>query len=130
MNLLILLAIGLFTGFLLLFLLLLPRSSEGEVLLEEVKQQARAREGAVAARTSHINTDALAKPFTLVRGLFSSAPNPGLVRRLTLAGYRKPAHADIFLGVKLVLPAILGFSAAFIFQDNVIVCVLIAERFS
>lgn len=126
MNLLILLAVGLFVGFLLLFLFLLPRSSEGEILLEQVKQEAREREGAVGAHPSRINADALAKPFALVRGLFSSAPNPDLVRRLTLAGYRKPSHADIFLGVKLALPAILGFTAALVFQDNILIFFLLA----
>ena len=54
--------------------------------------------------------DWLAKPFTLFRGFFSSEPDPDLVRRLMLAGYRKPAHADIFLGARLALPRCLGVS--------------------
>jgi tight adherence protein C len=121
----ILLGIGLFVGFMLLFLLLLPRSSEGEALLEEVTQQARTRE-AIVTGVPRINTEALAKPFTFVRSLFSPEPNPDLVRRLTLAGYRSPSHADIFLGVRLALPAVLGFTAAFVFKDNVVIAFLIA----
>ncbi len=125
MNIAILLGIGLFVGFLGLFLLLLPRSSEGNVLLEQVAQQVRAREMAVMG-ASRLNSDALAKPFTFVRSLFSSEPNRDLVRRLSLAGYRKPSHADIFLGVRLAFPAILGVSAAFLFRDNVVIFFLIA----
>lgn len=125
MNIAILLGIGLFIGFLLLFLLLLPRPSEGDALLEQVTQQARRRE-AVVTGLPKFNTEALAKPFTFIRSLFSPEPNPDLVRRLTLAGYRSPSHADIFLGVRLALPAILGFAAAFIFKDNVVIFFLIA----
>jgi tight adherence protein C len=121
----ILLGIGLFVGFMLLFLLLLPRSSQGEALLEEVTQQARTRE-AIVTGVPRINTEALAKPFTFVRSLFSPEPNPDLVRRLTLAGYRSPSHADIFLGVRLALPAVLGFTAAFVFKDNVVIAFMIA----
>ncbi len=125
MNIAILLGIGLFIGFLLLFLLLLPRSSEGDALLEQVTQHARTRE-AVVTGLPKINAEALAKPFTFVRSLFSPEPNPDLVRRLTLAGYRSPSHADIFLGVRLALPAILGVTTAFIFKDNVVIFFLIA----
>jgi tight adherence protein C len=125
MNFAILLGIGLFIGFLLLFLLLLPRASEGDVLLERVTQEARERE-IVVTGVPKINVEAIAKPFTFVRSLFSSEPNPDLVRRLSLAGYRSPSHADIFLGVRLALPAILGFAAAFLFRDNVIIFFVLA----
>ncbi len=125
MTIAILLGIGLFIGFLLLFLLFLPRSSEGDVLLEQVTQQARSRE-AVVTGVPKISAEALAKPFTFLRSLFSPAPNPDLVRRLSLAGYRSPSHADIFLGVRLALPALLGFAAAFVFKDNVIIFFLMA----
>ena len=91
----------------------------------QVTQQARARE-AVVTGSPKINMDAFAKPFTFVRSLFSAEPNPDLVRRLSLAGYRNPSHADIFLGARLALPAILGFGAAFLFRDNVIIFFLMA----
>ena len=125
MNIAILLGIGLFIGLLGLFLLLLPRSSESNVLLERATEQVRAREAAVTG-ASRLNSDVLAKPFTFVRSLFSQEPNPDLVRRLSLAGYRRPSHADLFLGVRLALPAVLGFSAAFLFRDNVVIFFLIA----
>jgi tight adherence protein C len=125
MNLLLLLGFGLFAALLVLFLVLLPRASAGGVLLEEVTRQARAREATVLPH-SRLNSDVLAKPFTLIRSLFSSEPNPALVRRLSLAGYRRPSHADIFLGVRLALPAVLGFSAALLFQNNILVLFLLA----
>ena len=59
-----------------------------------------------------LNADILAKPFTFFRKFFSSEPDPGLVRRLMLAGYRKPAHADIFSERGWPLPALLGISVA------------------
>ena len=46
--------------------------------------------------------------------------DPALVRRLMLAGYRKPAHADIFLGARLALPAILGFLVVLLPTGNVL----------
>jgi len=125
MNIVILLGVGCFIGFTILFLILLPRPTEGAVLLEQVTQEARDREQAVTG-ASKINTEAIAKPFTLVRSLFSAEPNPELVRRLSLAGYRKPSHADIFLGVRLGLPAVLGVSVAFFFQNNILVMFLLA----
>jgi tight adherence protein C len=65
-----------------------------------------------------VDVDWLAKPFTLFRRLFSSEPDPDLVRRLMLAGYRKPAHVDIFLGARLVLPVLLGGVSAILFSTN------------
>src|SRR3989454_9621588 len=47
-------------------------------------------------------------------------PDPELIRRLTLAGYRKLAHADIFLGARLALPAVLGFLVVFVATGNVL----------
>jgi tight adherence protein C len=125
MNLVILIGIGSFFAFLILFLLMLPRPSEGAVLLERVAEEVHAREQAVTGKNM-LTSEALAKPFTFLRSLFSSEPNPDLVKRLTLAGYRKPSHADIFLGVRLALPAVLGVSAAFFFQNNILILFLIA----
>jgi len=70
--------------------------------------------------------DALAKPFTFLRSFFSAAPDPDLVRRLLLAGYRKPSHADMFLGARLALPALMGVTAAFVFTENTIIFFLLA----
>ena len=43
-----------------------------------------------------------------------------------LAGYRKPAHADIFLGSRLAVPAALGVLAATFLGSNAIMGFLIA----
>jgi len=119
MSLIIFIGILSFVGFFLIVLFMLPRSSAQSVLLDEVTRQTRELQnpGAQAARPA-IDVDWLAKPFTLFRRLFSSEPDPDLVRRLMLAGYRKPAHVDIFLGARLVLPVALGCLSAILFSTN------------
>ena len=104
---LVILGVCLFVGFLFLFLLLTQRQSPAGALLEEAVRPVRGQVELPAWRTA-VNVDIVAKPFTLVRRLFSPEPNPELVRRLMLAGYRKPAHADIFLGARLAIPAVFG----------------------
>jgi tight adherence protein C len=125
MSFIIVLGIGLFMALLVLLLAMMPKPSAGGVLLEQVTRETRGRAG-VGEAPSGLNTDVLAKPFTLFRSLFSAEPNPVLVRRLSLAGYRRPSHADIFLGVRLALPAVLGFSAALLFSDNIVIFFLLA----
>ncbi|MGH9539537.1 MAG: type II secretion system F family protein [Terriglobales bacterium] len=119
MSLIIFIGILSFVGFFLIVLFMLPRSSAQSVLLDEVTRQTRELQNpaAQAARPA-IDVDWLAKPFTLFRRLFSSEPDPDLVRRLMLAGYRKPAHVDIFLGARLVLPVALGCLSAILFSTN------------
>lgn len=119
MSLLIFFGILAFVGFFLIALFMLPRSSAQSALLDEVTREAREVQspGAQTSR-SGIDVDWLAKPFTLFRRLFSSEPDPDLVRRLMLAGYRKPAHVDIFLGSRLVLPVALGCLSAIFFSTN------------
>ncbi len=121
---LIILGAGLFIGFVFLFLLLAPRPSAAGALLQEVTRPERMA-GAPAWRSA-LDVDYLSKPFTLVRRLFAPEPDPKLVRRLMLAGYRKPAHADIFLGSRLAIPAILGVLAATYMGNNVIMAFFIA----
>src|SRR5215470_8665362 len=106
MTLVIVLGVCLFIGFVFLILLLSPRPSAAGALLEQVTRPVRIQDGAPAWRTA-LDVDFLARPFTLIRSLFAPEPDPQLVRRLMLAGYRKPAHADIFLGSRLALPAAL-----------------------
>jgi len=119
MSLMIIFLILSFVGFFLIALFMLPRSSAQSVLLDEVTRQAREvqNSGAQTAR-SGVDVDLLARPFTLFRGFFSSEPDPDLVRRLMLAGYRKPAHVDIFLGARLVLPVVLGCVVAILASSN------------
>jgi len=120
MTLLIILGICSFVGFFLIFIFTMPRSSAQSTLLEQVSREGRNE----AARNDHVvsavNLDLMAKPFTFFRSFFSREPDPDLVRRLLLAGYRKPAHADLFLGARLALPAILGFLVAILVGSNTI----------
>jgi len=121
---LVILGVCLFVGFLLLFLLLTPRPSAAGALLQEVTRPIRPT-GAPAWRSA-LDVDYVAKPFTLVRRLFAPEPDPKLVRRLMLAGYRKPAHADIFLGSRLGIPAVLGLLVALFMGGNVIMWFFVA----
>jgi tight adherence protein C len=73
-----------------------------------------------------MSADLVAKPFTALRRFFATEPDPEIVRRLMLAGYRKPYHADIFLGMRLAVPAVLGLSAAVVFSSNTVVFFLMA----
>src|ERR1051326_1504634 len=102
----IVLGVCLFVGFIFVFLLLTPRTSAAGALLQEVTRPVRAS-GAPAWQNA-LDVDYLAKPFTWIRSLFAPEPDPKLVRRLMLAGYRKSAHADIYLGMRLAIPAVLG----------------------
>ena len=72
---LIILGICLFVGFLFLFLLLMPRPSAAGALLEQVTRTARTGDDVPVWRAA-LNVDYLAKPFTLVRRLFSPEPDP------------------------------------------------------
>jgi tight adherence protein C len=119
MSLMIIFGILAFVGFFVIVLFMLPRTTTQSVQLDEVTRQAREAQNA-GSRTwlSGVDADWLAKPFTLFRRLFSSEPDPDLVRRLMLAGYRKPAHVDIFLGARLVLPVALGCLSAILFSTN------------
>jgi len=118
----IVLALASFVGFLLLFLLMLPRSSAQSALLEQVTRDARDTAEGTEARSwrSVVSADFLAKPFLVIRKLMTPKPDPDLLRRLMLAGYRKPAHADIFLGARLALPAVLGFVVVLLATGNVL----------
>ena len=62
----------------------------------------------------------LFKPF---RGLVSGFDND-LAYKLTLAGFRKPEHVEIFTAAKLLLP-IVGIVAGTFFADNLITAVLV-----
>jgi len=109
----------LFAGLLTLLLFILPNPSAASVLLDEVTQQERHVEGTGRpVWRSAVSADFLAKPFAAFRRFFSPTPDPALVRRLMLAGYRKPAHPDIFLGARLALPAVLGLSVALLVSNN------------
>lgn len=94
---------------------LLRPSRESELLTEATRYGGPRDQVAGADRFSSEN---LLRPLGSIRKLFGGSPNPEIVRRLMLAGYRKPHHAESFLGAKLILPAIAGFAVAFFVSDN------------
>jgi len=116
----IVLLVGLFLTF-----LLLGRPSPQSALLAEVTDQVY-HAGSENVRKGWLNTERLAKPFGWLRGLFGGGPSPQLVRRLMLAGYRKPFHADIFAGTRLLLPLIAGLAVALWVKENVIFLFILA----
>ena len=126
MTMAIIFGVTLFAALGLSFVLLMGRTSASAALLEEVTRQVRAGGPALSMWRSAVNADTMAKPFTAVRRFFSSEPDPEIVRRLMLAGYRKPYHADIFLGARLAVPALLGLGVALLFSDNTVILFLIA----
>ena len=125
MTLIILFGVGVFAALMLGFVLLMNRSSAQSALLEQVAREARGT-GPVSGPWRPVSADVVAKPFTALRRVFAAEPDPEIVRRLMLAGYRKPYHADIFLGMRLALPAILGLTVAVTFSNNTFVIFLFA----
>jgi tight adherence protein C len=125
MTLIILLGLAVFSALMLCFVFLMSRSSAQGALLEQVAREARGT-GPVVGPWRPVSADVVAKPFTAVRRMFSAEPNPEIVHRLMLAGYRKPYHSDIFLGMRLAVPAVLGFTAAMVFSDNAIIFFMLA----
>src|SRR6266481_7429402 len=126
MTLIILFGIGLFAAFMLGLVLLMGRSSAQGALLEQVAREARGTSPVSGPWRPSVSSDLVAKPFTAFRRFFASEPDPEVVRRLLLAGYRKPHDADIFLGMRLAIPAVLGLSAAMVFSSNTIIAFMIA----
>src|SRR5215471_14698466 len=120
----VILGICLFFGFLVIFLLLLPRPTAAGALLQEVTRPVRPAD--MPEWRTALNIDYLAKPFAFIRSLIAPEPNPELVRRLMLAGYRRPAHADLFLGSRLAIPAVLGILVALFATDNAITYFILA----
>src|ERR1700752_2534027 len=125
MTLIILFGLGLFTAFMLGFVVLMGRSAAQGALLEQVTREER-RTGAVTGPWRPVSPDVVAKPFTALRRFFAAEPDPEIVRRLMLAGYRKPYHADIFLGMRLAVPAVLGLAVAMYFTSNTFIFFLVA----
>ena len=123
MALTLVLRLFLFVGLLVLFLVMLPASSVESVLLEEV---ARGSHRADKGTRSALKLDVLAKPLIVLRRLVSIEPNPAQVRRLMLAGYRKPVHADVFLGARLATPALAGLAVALLIDQNTFLFFILA----
>src|SRR5690349_21415320 len=121
----IILGACLFIGFVVVFFFLMPHTSAAGALLQEAVRPVRGQADLPAWRTA-LDVEFLAKPFTVIRSLFRPEPDPELVRRLMLAGYRNPASADIFLGARLAIPAALGILIAVFVEDNTILYFFLA----
>jgi len=123
-----LIGFGVFLVIFLFVILLLPSASRESALLKEVTRQPRmgAEGGGPPPGSAGLDVDRLARPFTLLRRFFAREPDPDLVRRLSLAGYRKSSHADVFLVSRVALPAFLGLGVALLVRDNTILWIFIA----
>jgi tight adherence protein C len=107
--------------------LLSTQPSPQSAMLEQVALERRLRRRALGGDSgSAAFVDWLAKPLGWVRGLFSQQQNPVMVRRLANAGYRQPAHVDIFLGARLATPALFCIFVALIIQESLILFLIIA----
>ena len=125
MTLIIVLGFCLLVGFFILFLFMLPASSAASDLLHEVTQGTTRRSEKSVPVTS-VAAEFIAKPFALLRKLVAAEPDPDLVRRLMLAGYRKPAHADIYLGARIAVPILAGLAVLVFIDQNTLLFFLLA----
>jgi len=103
---------------------LLNRPSKESALLAEAAQTVY--QAADQPRPAWINVELLAKPLGKIRQMLGGAPDPELARRLMRAGCRKPYHVDIFVGARLILPAIAGVVVAALVKQNVVFLFLFA----
>lgn len=126
MMLIIVFGVSVFAALLLCFLILMGRSSAQSALLEQVTRDTRSAGPVTGPWRPAVSGDVLAKPFTAFRRFFAAEPNPETVKRLLLAGYRKPYHADIFLGTRLAVPALLGLGVTLVFSENTFLFFVIA----
>ncbi len=122
--LIIAIGIGLSILFFAVVLYIVRPSRQSELLTEVTSRPARFEEA--VPRPARFSAESLVRPLGSIRRLFGGAPNPEIVRRLMLAGYRKPFSADAYLGAKLILPAAAGLSVAFLVKTNVILWFILA----
>jgi tight adherence protein C len=126
MALILILGVTVFVALMLSFMLLMGRSAAQGVLLEQVTREARSSGAVTTGWRINASGVSLAKPFTVFRRFFASEPDPEIVRSLLLAGYRKPHHADVFLGARLGVPALLGLTVVLAVSHNAIIFFVIA----
>jgi len=95
-------------------------------MLEQVALERRLRRRALGDDGSSAFVDWLAKPLGLLRSVFSQQQNPVTVRRLANAGYRQPAHVDLFLAARLATPALFCVVVALVIQESLVLFLIIA----
>jgi tight adherence protein C len=131
LPLVILLGIGLFLIFLALTMYLTAGVSHESALLETVTKGTRRPvrdtedEEEEESRVGLL-LDRLTKPLRALRGLISAKPDSALSRRLSRAGYRRPAHVDLFLAARLAVPAIAGLTVVYTISEGVFLFLIIA----
>lgn len=116
--------IGLAVIFFVTMLVFVRPTRQSELLADVTNQAYEPASGAL--KSGGVGAESLLRPLGKIQKLFGGAPNPDLVRRLMLAGYRKPSHVDAFLGAKLIVPAALGVLVAFLRPDSIIVMFILA----
>jgi len=108
-------------------LVLLPGSDPVEARLMEVSAFTAPEAGTLIAATPSTGLARVAAQITSLfnpfRGLVSGF-DQDLAYKLTLAGFRKPEHVEIFTAVKLLLP-VLGIVVGTFFANNMITAVLV-----
>jgi tight adherence protein C len=110
----------------LVLLVLSGRSRESARLMEVTGgTQATAAPPARATMDSFLNSERVAKLVQPMRSLLGSKQDPELVRRLASAGYRRPAHVDLFYLVKISLPVVAGVAALLLIKQNTFFWVII-----
>src|SRR5215471_18658591 len=91
---------------------------------------AAAPPGAFAPLVKSAPTTGLGRAATQITGFFSpirgliSGSDEDLQYKLTLAGFRKPEHADIFMATKMLLP-VAGVIGGSFFGDNLVIAILV-----
>ncbi len=127
-SLIVIFGVALLAGFFLLFLFL-GKSSPESALLARVTSSSAESEGAGhigRGSATAVHVEWLGKFVGGFRRLFGGTPDPGVVRRLSMAGYRKPAHYDIFIGSRILLPVVGAGAVALYVKNNVLIWFLIA----
>jgi len=108
-------------------LVLLPGSDPVEARLMEVSAFTAPEAGTLIAATPSTGLARVAAQITSLfnpfRGLVSGF-DQDLAYKLTLAGFRKPEHVEIFTAVKLLLPVV-GIVVGTFFASNMITAVLV-----
>jgi tight adherence protein C len=104
------------------------QSSPQSAMLEEVDRQTRAdrrkRNSENEGPSAYVEW--LAKPLAALRRVISREPDANLVRRLSRAGYRQAAHADLFLASRFALPVLFALLVVALFSEGAFLFIIIA----
>lgn len=107
---------------LLVVFLLVTRPSAASTRLDEVARLVGAGQerSFFSEETLDGLLDGLGQRFGRFRSRLGGEPSPADVRRLALAGFRKPVYVDIFLVARLAVPALGALAVALFVRENII----------